>query len=410
MQTGGVSLRSPRLFAALLFYYWLVQYVQATGYKGERGDFVYYLLIIPIALFSIFSFFRILSSRRPFNRPAGLILAFEAIVVSVALVRGDFQTIFSLGLLCTTIVVVFMVGSSPSPKLLNALFLVSIPAIIVARAVGISDYSIIPTHADAVWWRVAIFPQVATSAFFSGLIFLINIHYRQLPLGKLCLILSLYCLILSGLRSAVIATAFSFIFLMLRRRSMLGSQVSKTFYLATTMAIFIVVLLLPGILLTLSASGSPLNFFLFRSRDVVDESALVQTIFRTLLWQEHFRIAQDHWLFGVGTFDFTILSEKLGKLSSGSESFLTGMYARVGVSVLLFITGMLSAIRSGFKQDHDISMVAGIVLFVAMLAYGGFIAAYDFTFLTLMGLLAGGLKPAARLRKDSPAPSVAIQP
>lgn len=125
------------------------------------------------------------------------------------------------------------------------------------------------------------------------------------------------------------------------------------------------------------------------------EEQITLSIYRTLLWQEHFRIAQANPIFGIGTFDFTKLSEKLGHLSIGSESFVTGTYARIGVPVLVFVAAFLSAVRTGLRRNREIAMVVGIILFVAMLTYSGFIAAYDLTFLTLTGLLAGAARPAS---------------
>ena len=76
-------------------------------------------------------------------------------------------------------------------------------------------------------------------------------------------------------------------------------------------------------------------------------------------------------------------------MSTGSESFLTATYARVGLPVLILVAAFLSAISRGLRANREICLIVGIMLFVAMLAYGGFIAVYDFTFLSMMGLLAG---------------------
>jgi hypothetical protein len=98
-------------------------------------------------------------------------------------------------------------------------------------------------------------------------------------------------------------------------------------------------------------------------------------------------------VFGIGAFDFERLSVRLGHPSIGSESFITGTYRRIGAPVLAFVAALLSAVRYRLGWNREIAMVVGFILFVAMLTYGGFIAARDFAFLTLVGLLAEAAKP-----------------
>lgn len=389
----------------LLVYYWAVQYAQASGSTGERFNLIYFLFVVPIGLYASFSFLSLSFSARPFTRPARWIFAFAFVVVFVALLRWDIQTIMTLGLLCTTMIVFLTRQEGPSISLLNKLFLASIPAIMICYFLDQSIYTIYPGGQDAVWWRVSIFPQVPMSAFFSGVIFLSNLVYKNGRYRRACLYLSLYFLIFSGLRSAILASVLVGVYLYLRQKGYLATFRSKMRYFAVAIVGFVAILLSPDILLSLSSADNPLNFFLFRSTGEIDKDALVATIFRTMLWEEHFKIMSSNWLFGVGTYDFTALSTRLGHLTGGSESFLTNNLARVGLPMLLFVAGLISAIKRGLKNNYDMAMVIGIFLFVAMLSYGGFIVGYDFTFLTMLSLLAGTQrKPEMKLL---PAPTQA---
>lgn len=389
----------------ILVYYWAVQFAQASGATGERFSLIYFLFVVPIGLYSVFAFLPLFFSERPFTRPARWIFAFAFIVMIVALLRWDIQTIMTLGLLCMTMIVFLTRQQGPSINLLNKLFLASIPAIMICYYLGQSNYTVYPGGLDAVWWRVSIFPQVATSAFFSGIVFVSNLVYKDGRYRRLCLCLSLYFLLFSGLRSAIIASALVCIYLYLRRSGYLANFRPKMRYLVAAIAAFVVILLSPELLLSLSSADNPLNFFLFRSTGEVDKNALVATIFRTMLWEEHLKIMSSNWLFGVGTYDFTALSERLGHLTAGSESFLTNNMARVGLLMLLFVAGIISAIKRGLRNNDDMAMAVGIFLFVAMLSYGGFIVGYDFTFLAMLGLLAGTQrKPDAQ---TLPAPTTA---
>ena len=96
-------------------------------------------------------------------------------------------------------------------------------------------------------------------------------------------------------------------------------------------------------------------------------------------------------ILGIGTFDFTAVSiydPIFGDYGRGSEAFLTGLFARVGLPALLLLATFVAALARGVRSGQHLHLAVGIVLFVAMLAYGSFINAYDFVFLAMLGLLA----------------------
>jgi len=114
-------------------------------------------------------------------------------------------------------------------------------------------------------------------------------------------------------------------------------------------------------------------------------------IYRTWIWSEHLRLAAQNPIFGIGTFDFLSLSDfdpLFGDRSRGSEAFLTGLYARVGLPALILVAAFVAAIVNSVKANRHLNAIVGLFLFIAMLAYGSFLNAYDFVFLIMIGLLA----------------------
>lgn len=384
------------VFSSLIVYYWVLQYmsnwvidVTVAGTVAAQESIIYYLHVGPIALFSLVSFFGMIASVR-IGISVQLLLLLMVVVSGVAFLRSDFQTVASVGLLALTVAVIFAYRLAPPIRLLNVMFLISIVASAGLYALGWSSSTIIPGYSlDGLWWRISLFPSVATSAFFSLIILFGNLLYDTGRLRKLCIILSAYFLIFSGLRTAVLVGGLAGVYCLLSALGWFTRYRTKVSYLIFSVVVLIGSFYVIQLLMLFPDLGTELNLYLFRASNsaMTDEEAAL-LIFRTLLWAEHFRIAQDNLLFGIGTFDFTALSDELGKLSIGSESFVTGLYARVGAASVLLVLAFVVAIAQGIKSGRHIHLVVGLFLFAAMFAYGGFIAVYDFVFLVMVALIA----------------------
>jgi hypothetical protein len=327
-------------------------------------------------------------------------------VCLIAFVRGDMATIATTVLFCSAVIVVFALELTPSTDLLNSLFLLSIVVNGVLFLIGMSIYAIIPGYSKdgELWWRVSLFPQVATSAYFCLVIFFVNVADRGARLRRLCIVLSTYFLLFSGIRSALIAAFLAGGYVMLVRTGRLRRAGARILYLASTVVVFVTSLFMTQLLLLVPAFGNPtLNMYLFRtSGGFESEAEAAKAIFRTWLWSEHLRIAAQNPLFGIGTFDFFAVSSfdpMFADMSSGSEAYLTGLLARVGLPVILFVAAFVAAIMRGIRVDDETVPVVGLFLFLAMLAYGSFINAYDFVFLVMIGLLSA---PRMRSKRSLP--------
>jgi hypothetical protein len=330
-------------FWALLTYYWALQFALRSGESPERGGALYALSIIPVAAYAVLVFVRLVVSG-PLNRHALLVIAYGAIVCTIALSRGDFSTIASVGLYSVAVTVILGRQLPVSVSLLNVLLLSSIVVNALMHAMGRSIYAVIPgfTGGGELPWRVSLFPSVATSAFFSLVVVLANLLRSDGVGRRLCIILGAYFLVLSGIRSALSAAGLAMGYLLLVRVGFLKSGRSRFAYVVVSLVVFVASLFAAQVVLVASeVGGAAIGEYLLRTGDgFSSESDVARAIYRTYIWSEHLRIAGDHPLTGAGTFEFTALSTYdpvFGDSSSGSESFLTGLYARGGQTGVLFV-------------------------------------------------------------------------
>jgi len=397
------------LFSFLLAYYWALQFVMRTGDQVQRGSTMYWLLVIPIAVFSALLLGAMGLSTR-LNTPAWLVSAYAIVVSVIALARGDYQTLASTLLFCSALVVIFAGRLSPSVDFLNRLFLLSIALNSLLFLLGRTIYAVIPgfSTGEEFSWRVSVFPSVATSAFFSLIVFFLNLRRPDAYLRKVCLLVSLYFVLFSGIRSALIAGILAGGYMLLVRAGLVKGTPAKVVYLFLAVIVLVSSLFLTQLLLTIpSFTSEGLNMYLFRSAEgFQSQEDAARAIYRTWLWSEHLRIASQNPILGVGTFSFGLASSVdplFGDLGNGSEAFLTGLYARVGVPAVLLVAALLSAIVRGLESNEDMHILVGLAMFVAMLAYGSFINAYDFVFLVMIGLLAANKGTVAELPRESAA-------
>jgi hypothetical protein len=313
----------------------------------------------------------------------------------VSLVRADLPTITSTVLMTLVLTIIAGERLSPSFALLNRIFLASIPISLATYLAGTNIYGIVPGLGldDTLWWRISLFPVVPESAFFSALILCINLLDRRLPMRRTCIVLSIYFLIFSGLRSALIGTALALAYHAAVQRGWLRRPRAKMLWLGGTALLFVASLLMSQLLAFAPSIGNEfLNVYLFRSEGGLESSDdVTRTVYRTWLWSEHFRIAAENPIFGIGTHDFAELADAPGDLGvgTGSESFLTGLYARVGLPTLLFLAFFVTMLWRQVRRGNELPCLIALLLFVAMLAYGSFLVPYNFVFLAMIGLLCG---------------------
>ncbi|WP_306591087.1 O-antigen ligase family protein [Geothrix sp. 21YS21S-4] len=377
-----------------MIYYCFIQYCIPTEMELARDSILYVLTLFPVSLFAILGTIQALV-RRGTKTSGALTLGFTALVTSVALLRGDIATITACGLIGLTFFTIFSLELSVSPTLLNGLFLTSVLVGITLNILGLAPYGAWPgtEPLGEPVFRAGFTPFIATTGFFSAIIITLNAIKKTAPFRRICLTIGAYFLIFSMVRSALIATGFAILFLILVRRRVIVRTSFQMVYLPLAILCLILLLQADQILFYLSDwGGDTLNRFLFRSTQSIGSSdEAKKSIFRVWLWTEHLRLAGQNPFFGIGTFNLknvTIMDELLEGATTGSEAWLTGMFARVGAPLALLMADIWSMIHRGLEKPMDLlPMGTGLILLTAMLVYGSFLAPYDFLFLVLAGLL-----------------------
>lgn len=381
-------------FSLLLTYYWLLLYAASPTEEVSRGSVLYWLYVGPIFLFV--GLFVLPALKWGVSLPIRLLLLYAALVIAVALVRSDYPTVTSTALLTGVLIVISEFRIRAPAKLLNFLFVWSIVLSALTFMVGVNGYGIVPGYSydEFLPWRISLFPVVPESAYFSALVLLLNLVVKDLPLRRMCLLLSIYFLVFSGLRSTLFAAGLVMSYLIAVRLSLLRTPSTKLVFMGLALLIFVGSLLMSQLLTLLPGIEAQfLNVYLFRLEEGIQSPEdVMRTVYRTWLWSEHFRIAEADPIFGIGTFDFSELADPdpgLPSVGTGSESFLTGLYARVGLPVLLLVVFVVLCICRGARLGHDLPLTTGLLAFVAMLAYGSVVVPYNFVFLVMMVLIVG---------------------
>jgi hypothetical protein len=403
IKTPSAGGRPTGMFSALLIYYWACSYLPGIRGDQDATGYDYYLYVVPISLFVTVAFSALMMTPGALSsKPVRLMLVFVAIVGSVAVVRGDFRTMANVGLLSLTVTVILAYRLRPSVTLLNHLFVASLLATTIAYAAHRSNYWIVPgsTLDRELWWRISVLPQIATGAFFAHVVLFANILRPGASLRRTCIVLSAYFLAFSGLRSALASAAFGGIYLLLIRTRLLSSERFRKAYLPAMLVVFVMSIYATEYQVAISKYlPNAINVLLFRAEDLTDKK--INPSYRTAIWREHFRLAEQNPILGIGSFDSSVFAGEIAESGlgiTGSEAFLTGLYARVGIPELIFILALFSAIFRGVKARDDLVMVMGVSIFIAMLTYGSIVNAYGFVFLVMVGLLVPAKRPGEQTR------------
>lgn len=403
------------LVLAAIVYYWAYLYLRVLMPPADESTLTYALTIVPIAAIAAAGLMLGLTQQAIDSQTARrllALLAFVTLVAAVGLARRDGATILSAGLLGLTLAWLCFCGPVVTTRLLNRLFALSIVVGTLAFAADLAPYGLLPGQYGeggdrGIAWRVSLFPYVPESAFFALLVLLQNRFDTRRGVGRwLWIAAALYFLLLSGVRSAVIAWLMCEAYLLLSRVRPLAAPNRRVATMLLLVAGFVVVLSGSGALLLLwpGIADSPVSSWMFREfAGDLSEDAIEQSVYRTWLWGQHVELFASSPLVGIGSFDFGGITGSLveGASDTGSESFLTAWLARVGLCLLPLLWMLLSLSASAARRMVALPACALLIFFVAALAYGSFIVPYNLVFLLLFSLL---LARPARMRVDTRRP------
>ncbi|MBN2769750.1 MAG: O-antigen ligase family protein [Spirochaetes bacterium] len=381
-----------------LLYFWGMLYAHNPRY--DISNLQYYFYVLPSVVFvfvgSCLSLFKYVTKIETL-----MIAGLLTFVNFISIARNDFTTILSVSLLLFTVGIFSHLRFKLDANKLNYIYLLSVLFSAISYHLGFSEFGYIPgmshsSESQGLVWRISLFPSLPESAFFSAIIFVVNLSYSSLVFRRTVIFLSLYFLLFSGLRSAVIATIMAIVFLTLSLWKISKNRYFLMFFCYFLLSSFFFLVLAPNMLLSvLTTDNDVLNRYFFRSisGDLGQEDLQV-TVYRGWLWLQHINIWLDNWIVGVGTFEFkNVVMESIisGHNGSGSESFFTGFLARVGIfSIVFLVVFFTAAIRSIRHRKTHVAPIF-ILFFVAMFSYGSFIVSYNFIFLLFLVLIFGQL-------------------
>lgn len=388
----------PLLLTALLFY-WCLLYLQSFLPSATDSSSTYWLTILPIsAVASVGLALSMAKGDYPRdNRPLASILVLSALaVLAASLVHGDAASARTMALLVLVLLWLGSVRYGIPVSLLNVLFAASILFGALWFALGLSEYGLLPGQYlegedRGIQWRISLFPHVPESSFFALTVFLVNQRLQRGLTRLLVCGASLYFVIFSGLRSAVVALLLAEIYIFWNARARHSSG-GRALLIAGMLVSFVAALLLAGTFAEdTELPGGTLGNFLFRSESMSGQDfALGATMYRAWLWMQHLELFASSPVIGIGTFDFgAVISEDLlsGVEQSGSESFLTAWLARVGLCFLPFLVYLSVLCRRAAASSSLLEGCIFLVLGVAALAYGSFLVPYNFMFIVLFASL-----------------------
>jgi hypothetical protein len=223
------------------------------------------------------------------------------------------------------------------------------------------------------------------------------------------LFVSGYFILFSGNRTAISGALIAGTYVFLRRNGFLDRKGVRALFLMGVLSMFVTLIyasewlfLLPfsdnAVLRTLILRDEALTGF-----DVGQQ--LGTAAIRQWVFDQHIAAFKESPFIGIGTFDLSMLNTGYGALDdrvSGSEAFVTGLLARIGlVSTLLFSAIFL--VRQPVRGvASELSTAIRIALIIAMVTYGSFANVYDVVFFLMMVAITGGIEASPRTVGDMP--------
>ena len=380
------------LFGSMLIYAWALYTFIDRGVEESASVQLYVATVAPAVLFILFSIPCCIRFR--YQKPAFALLIFLILTASCSLARADFATLISVGSLCAMLIAMRHSKASVGPRLINILFLLSIVTCATMHSLGIGQYGILPGQAvdESIPWRVSLFTFNVTVSWMLSLVVIgLNyFHNRSVVSKTLFISAALYFLIFSASRTGLIVLVLWIAFLASMKVVPFRERAFYKLFIPCAVASFVIALNAEGILVLLTDSRNPIaNALLFKSTEGAASVEQASTsIERTMLWSAHAQIFMENPWIGRGTFkleDVVPLAE--ASTTTGSESFMTALFARIGTPAVLFVYFIyLLAVNAARERDR-FSYCLVIFFSVSSLAYGSYIVPYDFVFLAVFGAI-----------------------
>lgn len=389
-----------RIFLGFVVLYWALQFLRGDMTEIVPMDLLYYFYVLPAAGFAMIGLGFLLVVTRQFNRSAIMMLMMIVLVFAVSISRGDVRTIASVGLLAATVLIMVQLRPSISLAVINGLFVSAVIITTLLYFMGYSAYTFVPglnSHPTD-WWRISAYPSVSEGGLFAMVVFVVNLASRGQSYRLPMLLGSAYMLLLSGSRTGLFAALICVPYILLRRGGMLTRETSKMMFVGAAVGVFLFVVFASEFLLNLPFSNSEFFRTVILRQDEYARfnvgSELGTAAVRQWIFDQHMAVFWSSPFTGIGTFDLAQLTtgyEVFDNSGTGSEAFVTGLLARIGLISLLLYVAVFFPGRDLRGENGDRSIVTRIGLIVGMVTYGSFVNVYDVLFLLLLAGSYGGI-------------------
>jgi len=389
----GNKIPYQTIFSVLVVYYWIISIGFGLLEEIERFSVAYFLTVLPIALFIILCLPKISKITNRITIPLWIFLL---LVFIVSIVRLDIGTIITFSLMILTIIALVNYNLQVNLRLLNTLFISSIVLMVILFHFKISHYVIphgyIPGQTKSLndSWRVSMMPLLADSGMFSLLIFILNYCFNKKKRSRMFfLILSFYFLVFTGIRSTLIIFMMFVLFVFISSKIQMKDRLFYRLYNWMVVVGFIFFMFFNSFLIVFAQKiDKPLfnKIILKQENAVITQKGLNKTIFRTWIWEQHYKLFKRNPLMGIGTFDFSkevIIPPDMPGGMTASETPLTGFFARVGICSVFFILFFLQLWIKGLILNDKYKYFLPSLIFVSILSYGSYFVPYNFFFLIL---------------------------
>jgi hypothetical protein len=241
--------------------------------------------------------------------------------------------------------------------------------------VGQNKYGFLPfqTSYGQFAWRVSIFPYYTPplTGVFAGLVFLVNfIQFRK---NKIILLLYLFYLIFSGSRSVILGVGIALIPFFIKTK--FQSSFWRTLLPYSLIILFIFIpTILPFII---SKISNPfVQELLFRDFFVQRKDSISE-VGRIMFINEYWKIFQDNFLFGQGSFSLSEITN-IDERAGGGEVRLLNYLATFGISFIGFLYFMVKFHFSAEKRNDTTKSAILLFILAILLFYGTYMRGYHF--------------------------------
>ncbi|MBU2494630.1 MAG: O-antigen ligase family protein [Bacteroidetes bacterium] len=375
-------------FDILVIYYWiLMMFSHMWVGLPKLPTFIYWLIVGPILLFNFINIKYILKQNENIQYTKFLYY-FMFFAIFISLLRFDFSTIYNMILLSTTILIIFERKYYLKINIINIMFIITILYGVLAYHIGFNNYGYLPNHGEGIYQaRVSLFPlSVVGSAMIAIIVLVKNYFSFQKISNKLFVLVAGYLIFFGGSRTILACLLILIIFVISKQIFKIQNRTLYRFY-----AILIVLVSVSGIFLfdeivniyeKVSFSNSQIDNYLYRDTMIGTE---LSGSARSFIMNQQYDLFLSAPLTGVGTYklinDYNL---------SGTEAFLSGLFARLGlISILFFAFFVKLFSRSIIIKDYQRSIVI-LMFFIIMLSYGVVMVPYDLIFLLFIGLISEG--------------------